>query len=183
MAVISAIRAVLGATVQIPDSVFDRCSPFKPNSIGEQLARPIDSYVRDQSLGYYPALDFFQDRGVIDKAQIELLEQLIWLGTSLVRDEVRSRLRPFFASVQVQSMQTTVYSLPQVRPGQSDALRCLAQHLTPNRARFDLLLTLLRRQAAEGNIDTYIERVVHRHLSDTFDTIAIGGINILDQDG
>jgi hypothetical protein len=84
-----------------------------------------------------------------------------------------------FASVQVQSMQAVVYSMPQVRPSQPHALRKLAQHLTPNRAKFDLLLTLLRKQPDQESLGTYIERVVWRHLSDVFDTIEIGHIRIL----
>lgn len=179
MAGLRALQAVLSATVQVPDAAFERHSPFSPQDIGAQLATQIDAYVRSASLGYYPALDYFQKEALLDASLFEILDQLAWLGTSLVREEVRSRLRPLFASVQVRSMQAVAYSMPQVRPGQADAVQKLAQHLTPNRARFDLLLTVLRRQAEVENLDSYVERIAWRHLSDAFDTIEIGNVKIL----
>lgn len=147
------------------------------------MAQQVETCVRTESLGYYPALDYCRDRGALDSALIEVLEQLVWLGTSLVREEIQQRLRPFFASVQLQSMQSTVYSMPQVRRGQDNARQQLVEHLTPNRARFDLLLTLFRKHAGSEYIDAYIERVVLRHLSDPFERIETGGIKILEQDG
>lgn len=183
MAGLTAVRAVISATVEIPNSMFERHSPFSPRNVGEQLAQQMDAYVSAESLGYYPALDYCVEREAMEAALVEVLEQLVWLGTSLVRDEVRQRLRPFFASVQVQTMQSTVYSLPQVRPGHKDAREQLARHLTPNRARFDLLLTIFRKHAGDEHIDTYVERVVQQHLSDPFERIETGGIKILQRDG
>lgn len=183
MAGLNAVKAVLSATVDIPDSAFDQRSPFNPHRVGEQLAQQIEACARAESLGYYPALDYCGDRGALDSALVEVLEQLVWLGTSLVREEVRKRLRPFFASVQIRSMQSTVYSMPPVRRSQADALRQLVRHLTPNRARFDLLLTVFRKQAGNGRIDAYVENVVYRHLNESFAQVETGGVKILDQDG
>jgi hypothetical protein len=176
-----AVKAVLGATVQIPDAAFERHSPFNPHQIGEQLAARIDAYVRGVSLGYYPALDYFQETGVVDSSLREVLDQLAWLGTSLVRDELSSRLRAIFASVQVQSMQALVYNLPPVRPNQENAVQHLARHLTPNRARFEVLLTLLRKQMDTEHLESFTRRVVWRHLGEAFDTIEIGHVNLLQQ--
>ena len=174
-----AVAALLSATVQVADTVFERHSPFDPHDVGERLAAGIDTYVREGSLGYYPALDYFQETGVLEAPLLEVLDQLVWLETSLVGEELRSRLRGIFSSVQVQSMQAVVYSMPQVRPSQANAVRELARHLTPNRARFDLRVTLLRKQADIENLDTYIGSVVQRHLSEAFDKIEIGNVTIL----
>ncbi len=180
MAGLHAVRAVLSATVVVPEAIFERHAAFCPHTVGAQLAEQLDAFVRRESLGYYPALEFAQQRGALDEQLLAALDQLAWLGTSLVRDELRTRLRPLFASVQVQSMQALAYSMPPVRPAQASALSRLAEHLTPNRARFDLLLTLLRKRADAGDLASYVERASYRHLSQAFDTIEITNSKVLE---
>lgn len=174
------IKAHLSACVQVPAAVFERHSPFSPETVGEQLAAELHERAHQDKLGYYPALDYFQAQGVLDKQLLEVLDQLTWLATSATGEELRTRLRPLFAGVQVQSMQALAYSMPQVRPGQSNAMAVLTKHLTPNQARFDLLLTLFRKNALTDKLDCYIERVVYRHLREAFDSIHIGNIKILE---
>ena len=90
-------KAVLSATVVVPDLIFERHSGFCPHRIAAQLAAQVDAYARDEALGYYPALEYFRDRDAVDAQLIAALDQLIWLATSLVREELRTRLRPLFA--------------------------------------------------------------------------------------
>jgi len=174
------VKALLSATVVVPERMFERHSAFSPQATAERLAEQLDAYARKASLGYYPPLDYVRDHGGVDERLIAALDQLTWLGTSLVREELSSRLRPLFASVQVQSMQALAYSIPQVRPGQANAVRRLAEHLTPKRARFSLLLTLLRKSGHFEALESYIKGVSHRHLRQAFDTIDIANIKVLE---
>jgi hypothetical protein len=174
------VRAVVGATVRVPDSVYERHSPFDPHTVGEQLAEQVAERARRESLGYYPAVDYLRDRGMLDSQLLDVLDQLTWLATSLTGEELRSRLRPVFAGVQLQSMQAIAYSMPRIRPSQRDARSQLLRHLTPNRVRFDLLLTLFRRPAALQSLDRYIEEVVYRHLRESFDSLDVGSVRILE---
>ena len=174
------VKAVLSATVVVPDLIFERHSGFCPHRIAAQLAAQVDAYAREEALGYYPALEYFRDRDAVDEQLIAALDQLIWLATSLVREELTTRLRPLFASVQIQSMQAVAYSMPQVRPGQPDAAARLAEHLTANRARFDLLLALLRKGGDTGGLESYIKRASRRHLSPAFDSIDLGNVKVLE---
>lgn len=180
MAGLHTVRAVLSATVRVPDLIFERHSGFCPQRVARQLAEQIDRYARAESLGYYPALDFARERQALDEQVIAALDQLTWLASSLVREELAARLRPLFASVQVQSMQALAYSMPQVRPGQTGVTEQLAEHLAANRVRFEVLLTLLRKRAESEGLESYIRRVAHRHLGEAFDNIAIGNIKILE---
>jgi hypothetical protein len=77
-------------------------------------------------------------------------------------------------------MQAVAYSMPQVRPGQPDAAARLAEHLTAKRARFDLLLALLRKGGDTGGLESYIKRVTYRHLSPAFDTIDVANVKVLE---
>jgi hypothetical protein len=174
------VKAVLSAAAEVPEVVFERHSGFRPQSIAQQLADQLDAYARRESLGYYPALDFARERGAVDERLLAALDQLTWLATSLAGEELRARLRPVFASVQVRSMQALAYSMPQVRPGQADAAAQLARHLAANRVRFELLLTLLRRNADSQGLERYIGRATRRHLDEAFDTIDIANISVLE---
>ena len=174
------IKAVLSATVVVTNLIFERHSGFCPHRIAAQLAEQSDSYAREEALGYYPALEYLRDRDAVDERLIAALDQLIWLATSLVREELRTRLRPLFASVQIQSMQAVAYSMPQVRPAQPDAAARLAEHLTANRVRFDLLLALLRKGGGAAGLESYIKRVSHRHLSQAFDSIEVANVKVLE---
>ena len=180
MASLHTVKAVLSATVVVPDLVFERHSGFCPHRIAEQLAEQLDAYARRESLGYYPALEYARDCSGVDEQLVAGLDQLVWLATSLVREELRTRLRPLFASVQIQSMQAVAYSMPQVRPGQPDAAARLAEHLTAKRARFDLLLALLRKGGDTGGLESYIKRASRRHLSPAFDTIDLANVKVLE---
>jgi hypothetical protein len=180
LAALHTVKAVLSATVVVPDRVFERHSEFCPHRIAAQLAEQLDAYVRNESLGYYPALEYARDQGAVDEQLIAALDQLVWLATSRVREELTAQLRPLFASVQIQSMQAVAYSMPQLRPGQANAAGRLVEHLTANRARFDLLLALLRRSTDSEGLESYIKRVTHRHLSQAFDTIEIANVKVLE---
>lgn len=183
MPALQAAKLVLGARVRIPDEVFERHSPYCPADVGRQLAEQVDACARREELGYYPALDYCQERGCIDEKLMTVLDQLTWLGTSLVRDEVRVRLRPLFASVQVQSMQALSYTMPQVRPSQRDAFERLVEHLTPNQAKFDVLVTVFRKRGAGSDLEGYVDRVAYRHLQQAFDKIEIVNVTKLDEAG
>jgi hypothetical protein len=183
VASLCAEKVAFGATVVISEELFERHTAFSPGMVGRQLAEQLDRYARTESLGYYPALSFLQQQCSCGDGLMGKLDQLTWFATSLVHEEVRTRLRPLFASLQVQSIQALVYSMPPLLPGQPNALDRLAEHLTPNRVRFSLLLTLFRKAAARGSLEDYVKGVSQRHLKATFDSIQITNVEILDQSG
>jgi len=179
LAKLHAVKALLSATVLLPEQVFENHSPFRPRGIGEQLAQQVDAGAREAALGYYPPVDYFQGRGVLDAQLLEVLDQLAWLATSLVREEVQLKLRPLFAAVQIKSMQALAYSMPPVRPGQVDALQALGRHFAPDQARFDLMLTLFRKRPDGEGLDSHIRRMVCDHLDPSFDKIDISNIQVV----
>lgn len=118
-----------------------------PQVVGEELAQAVQAVVRAQKLGYFPALEYFRAEPGIDDALLDAVDHIAWLATTVVRDEVRRRLRPVFASVRFSALQTLAFTLPPVRPGQPRALERLAQHYTPDTVKADLLLDLVQRGA------------------------------------
>lgn len=170
---------MLSAVAVVPESVFERHSPYMPRQLGGMLAEAVCDYVQQNDLGYYPALDYFHDKQLLRPDLLDALEQLAWLAASLTREEVRVKLRPLYSGVAFQSVQVVAYSMPQVRPNQTHALARLAEHYTPNSVKFDLMLTLLRKNAENDNLSSFIRQASFRHLEESFDLVDINTVKVL----
>ena len=59
-------KVVLSVLVQVPEQVFDRHLPSSPRVVGAALADAVAAYALENRLGYYPALDFFQEHRALN---------------------------------------------------------------------------------------------------------------------
>lgn len=166
--------------VVVPDAVFERHSPYLPRRLGERLAEDVNRYIRENDIGYYPALDYFHEQQILRPELLDALDQLTWLSTGLVREEVRVRLRPLYAGLAFQSIQAVAYSMPQVRPNQPNALQRLAEHYAPNRVKFDVILTVFRKTVENDSLRSFIKQAAIRHLEEPFDQVSINAVKILE---
>jgi hypothetical protein len=168
-----ATRVALTLLVGIPPAVFERHLPSSPQLVGRLLAEAVVHYEREHGLGYYPALDFFQEQGGVDPELPNAAENIAWLGSSLVREEVQVRLRGVFANVKIQSIQCQAFAMPTVRPHTPDALERLSEHFTPDRIKLDLLVTLFRKEDAAEGMERMARNMVHHWLKDSFEFMEI----------
>ena len=168
-------RARVGVLVKVPEHAISRQLPFSVERVGIELAQAIDAYVREHQLGYYPALEFFRNVDAIDQGLLDGAEQIAWLVSKLAREEIQLRLRPIFASVKFDSIQTVAFSLPPVRPQQKDALEHLGMHYTPDTIKIELVLSMLRKDTdiAERKVETYARKMIYRWLRDKFEYVEI----------
>jgi hypothetical protein len=173
MSSLQATRVSLTMVVGIPLPVFERHLPSSPRLVGRLLADGVAQYEQRHSLGYYPALDFFQEQGKLDPELLNAAENIAWLGSSLVREEVRVRLRGVFASVKIQSIQCLAFAMPAVRPSSPSALDQLASHYTPDRIKLDLLVTLFRKEEGAEGMDRMARNMAHHWLKESFDFLEI----------
>ena len=146
-----------------------------PEKAGEALAIAVDKYSNENNLGYYPAIDYFEQLEPFDKGLIEVIEKLSWQVSKFTRQEIQKRLRPIFATVKFQSVQTEAYSLPGVRPGQKAALERLSEHYTPDTFKVELKLSMLRKESdqREGAAEGYARKMMFRWLGDLFESIEV----------
>jgi hypothetical protein len=146
-----------------------------PEKAGKELAMAVDKFSNEKNLGYYPAIDYFEQVESFDKGLVETIEQLSWQVSKFARQEIQKRLRPIFATVKFVSVQTEAYALPGVRPGQESALERLSEHYTPDTLKVELRLSMLRKEsdqrkdAAEG----YARKMMFRWLGDLFESIEV----------
>ncbi len=173
------VSIALSARVRLPHKSLERYLPASPAIVGEALAEAVQDYVDAHDLGYYPALDYFHTHGKVDKELLDAVEHIAWLANSLVRDEVRARLDGVFAQVQFGSLQSVVFTLPPVRPGNVGTHGALLQHFTPDTVMLDLRLGLFQRDAAREGLDALARIMVMRWLKPAFADLSITAAHTL----
>lgn len=168
-------KVLVTIDVQLKAKDLQRYLPCSADIIGQTLASIADEYARQNKTGYYPAIDFFKTFDDVDPDLITSAEQVVWLVSKLAREIIQSKLRPIFSSVQFQSIQTLAFSLPKVRPNQTDAIGQLAKHYTPDSVKLELVLTMMRRdsEAEDGRAEPYARKMMFRWLESEFETIEV----------
>jgi len=142
-------------------------------SLGRTLAERVDAIVRSEKLGYYPALDFFEDHPDMDPELIGMVKTLAAQIRKRVKREVQTHLWPVFSSVQIERATTLAFTLPRIKPAQPDALARLALHYFPNAVRLELVLTTLDKQHRLEEAEKFSSSKVVRNLRDAFESVSV----------
>lgn len=168
-------RALVGLLLKVPEETLMRHLACSPARVGWELAKEIDAYVREQSTGYYPALEYFRNVSAIDKDLLDSADQVAWLMSKLAREEVQIKLRPVFSAVQFQTVQTLAFTMPPVRPNQARAIEKLAAFYTPTTVKLELVLSMVRKDSdtAEHKVEGYARKMVYRWLRDSFESVEV----------
>ena len=166
-------KVALSLLIGVPDQVYERHSPSSPEVVGRALMEQVSALEQQRQLGYYPALDFFQEQGGVDPELINAAENLAWLGSTLVREEIQVRLRGVFSSVKIESIQCQAFTMPAVRPNAPHAMEKLQRHYTPDTIRVDMRVTVIRKAEAEEGIAQLARQMAQRWLKDVFEDLVI----------
>jgi hypothetical protein len=166
--------------VRLAEEVILQHSPSSAEIVGNELTEQIHAYVQQHKLGYYPALDFFENNGGLDPELLQAAENMSWLLCRLVREEFQSKLRQVFSRVQFHSAQTLAYTMPAVRYGSANALHDLSLHYTPLSVKLELVLTMISKNSKEGAED-FIKNALHRWLKDSFEMIDVSTVDAISQ--
>ena len=159
-------------TVKAED--LDSQSGAASSVVGKALAKQVADYEKEQHLGYFPALEFFQQSSAaVDTGLLDVADNMAWLATRLVREEVRKQLRPVFSSLRIDAMQNLLYTMPKVRPGKASSLDKLAEHFTPNMVRLELTAQIINKDDKEIDLKRYSSHLVHRWLKEHFEGIEV----------
>ena len=167
-------KAALSLLVQLPEHVFTRHLPVSPQVVGEALAGQVLAYVQEHRLGYYPALDYFRDcAGAVDPDLLDAAGHIGWFTCTQVRGEIQRRLRPVFASLSFQSIQSQAFTMPGIRLHSSNAAQELARHYTPDSAKVVLLVNSIQKSAQQEAMAKWASHLAYRWLKESFARIEI----------
>jgi hypothetical protein len=142
-------------------------------NLGRTLAERIDTIVSAEKLGYYPALDYFEDHSDMNPELIGTVKSLAAQIRKRVKREVQTHLWPVFSSVQIERATTLAFTLPRVTLAQEDALARLALHYFPNAVRLELVLSTLDKQHRLEEVEVFSADKVVRNLRDVFESVNV----------
>ena len=142
-------------------------------NVGRSLAECVDTIVRTEKHGYYPALDFFEGHAGMQPELLVMVKTLAAQIRKRVKRDVQTHLWPVFSSVHIERATTLAFTMPRVTPAQPDALAKLAQHYFPNAVRLELVLTTLDKQHRLDEAEKFSSQKVMRNLRDVFDSITV----------
>lgn len=167
-------KATLSLLVQLPAHVFTRHLPASPQVVGEALAAQVLAYVQEHRLGYYPALAYFKEcAGAVDPDLLDAAEHIGWFTCTQVRGEIQRKLRPVFASLSFQSIQSQAFNMPGIRPHDSNAAQELIKHYTPDSAKVVLLVNSIQKSAQQEAMAKWASHLAYRWLKESFAHIEV----------
>lgn len=173
-------RVAVSLQVSVPETALERHLAASPRVVAENLAEQVMAYERKHSLGYYPAIDFFQQHGGVEPELISALENISWVLTSMVRNEIRLRLRPVFSQLKIESLKTLAFTMPTVRPGQQNDHIKLVEHFSATSVKANLIATLLQKLVDPQAAARMTESMCYRWLKEHFNTIDVTSVHVLD---
>jgi hypothetical protein len=166
-------RVALTLQVTIAPARLDALLREADKQLASRLAERVDAWVRNEKLGYYPALDFLASQGVIGAEEFEALRALAATVRKRVKRDVQTRLWPVFSSVHMERAQSLAFLLPRLTPGKPEAVPLLARHYFPNVVRLELLLSSLDKHSRLEDVAGITEQKVVRNLREDFETVTV----------
>ena len=174
-------QVAISLQIKALHQIIEQHLPASPFIVGEELANHIHQYSREHKLGYYPALEYFQDKS-IEKDLLDAAEGISWVVNNLIREELQNRLRPVFSSISFESIQNIAFTMPQIRPGGSNDIHKLAAHYTPDHVKVNMIASLVRKEISPDGAEQYSRIMLKRWLNERFADMKITCITSLDRD-
>ena len=154
----------------IPGSIVD---------LGQTIATKIDQHVREQNIGYYPALSYFSDGDVVEPYLLDAVDQVVDIVGRISEEQMMNVLAPIFSSIVINDLRNQVYGLPTVRLNDSNALENLYEHFIADTITFELIVTLIQKSADTDTLESKVRKMILRWLTDIFCEIDITSIRLL----
>ena len=166
--------------ITLSKQALEKHLPASAEVVGETLTEDILKHVKQQNLGYFPAIDYFEKQGVMDEDLIDAAETIAWFAAKLAREEVQIKLRPFFSKIEFQSVKCTAFGMPSVRPNQIDAWQALVEHYTPNQVKIDVLASVLKKNNQQQGMANWAKQLFRRNLAGSFEQLEITASSIVE---
>ena len=172
-------KVALTLNATIPGKALEQHIAATPAVVASELAHQVYEYERANHLGYYPAIDYFDGQEGIDPDLIHAIQNIAWVATSMVRNEIQTRMRPVFSNIQFESIQTQAYTLPSIRPHNPNAIHELINHYSLTTVKVSMVATLIQREEHTDTIEKIAENLVYRWLKEHFKSIKVTSVHTL----
>jgi len=166
-------RVALTLQVTVAAEQIEALLRSEDRALSETLAARVDTWVRSRKLGYYPALEFLADEGVVSAEELDALKQLAATIRKRAKRDVQTRLWPIFSSVQIERAVSVAFTLPRLTPARADAVQELARHYFPNVVRIELTLATLDKQRRLEEVEGISATKAMYNLRDAFEAVTV----------
>ena len=173
----SKVAATLDLKVSQHD--LEKHLPASPYVVGEELAEQAIEYELENKLGYYPAVEFLKEQGAIDKDLANAVENIAWLVSNLIREEITTRLRPAFSIIKFENIQLRALKMPTVRPNKKNTRHDLAAQYTPDHAHISLVTTSIKHYDDATTAERMTRNLIHRWLNDHVDGLDVTSVSYI----
>lgn len=170
------VQVALRVQVEIAADRLSAILSGADHRIGLDLAANVDRIVREEGLGYYPAIEYFVGHAGMDAARVDHLKDVAARIRKRVKREVQTHLWPVFSGLQIEQAESLAFTLPRIPFSANDALDRLAVHLFPNRVRLDLILSTLDKHARLEEAESITSTKVMRNLRDVFASVEVSAV-------
>jgi hypothetical protein len=164
--------------LKIHHQVIEQHVAASPYVIGVELAEQIYDYVHEQHLGYYPAFDFFRDKDFIEPELIGTAESIAWLIENLAKEALTTYMRPMFVRIEFESLRASLFTLPTIRPSQSNALHALKNHFTPDALKITLSGFLKQAPELTDELLKQATSTINSALKGRFAYVEVTGVHL-----
>ncbi len=175
----SKVTATLDLKISQHD--LDKHLPASPYAVGEELAEQAIIYESENKLGYFPAVEFLKQQSAIDKDLADAVENIAWLVSNLIREEITTRLRPAFSVIKFEKIQLHALKMPTVRPHKKNARHDLVAHYTPDHLHICLILTSIKHYDDATTAERMTKNLIHRWLNDHVESLDITSVSYIEE--
>ena len=172
-------QIALALVVEVPEASLERHLAASPRVVGAELARQVLDYERQHHLTYFPAIDYFINNGGLEPELLDALQNISWVVTNMVRNELRIKLRPVFSALKFEAIQTTAYTLPNIRPHDANALDKLIRHYSAMTVKVNIIATLIQKVRDTSAAEKTAINMCYRWLRPHFSHIEVTSSTIL----
>ncbi|VAW96103.1 hypothetical protein MNBD_GAMMA23-552 [hydrothermal vent metagenome] len=173
-------RVAATLDLKISQQDLEKHLPASPYVVGEEIAEQAIVYEEQQHLSYYPAVEFLKEQHAIDQDLVNAIENISWLVSNLIREEITRRLRPVFSTVQFENIQLHAFKMPTVRPHNKNARHELAAHYTPDHAHVSIITTSIKHYDDAVTAERMTKNLIHRWLNDHVDGLEITSVSYIE---
>ena len=163
----------LSIKLVVTDESLERHLAATPSVVTNELVSQIILYEKENHLGYFPALDYYIDNNAIDTDLVSALQNISWVVASMVRNEVKIKLRPVFSNIKFENIQTLAYTLPQVRINDTQLTEKLTEHFSATAVKVNLTATLIQKFIDKNAAEKLAKNLAYQWLKDSFQSVDI----------
>lgn len=154
--------------MMLPEAALEQHLAASPSVVTDQIVTQVKNYERNHRLGYFPAFDFYINNGGIDPDLTDALQNISWVVTNMVRNEIRIKLRPVFSSLKFETIQLSAYTLPSVRVNDEKCTEKLLEHFNTTTVKVILTATLVQKFSDKAAAEVLAKNLAYRWLKDSF---------------